>query len=256
MKLKLISIKWIFVFSAFIACVDKIEFDVPPAQSLLVVEGMISDLPGPYIIKISRAISINSDSLVGLPVSGVQITLFDDEGNEETLVESKAGEYATTGAIQGKIGHQYYVRLELKDGNVFQSIPEIMKPTGSLTAINFEYEARTRTTSFGEVDDNVFNIYVDGHASDIEENYTRWKFTGTYRVFTYPEKHMTEFPPYTAYKDPLPCSGYIIVPGPIGSGGLLERVGDCSCCECWARHFEVLPQLSDTQLVTGNEFKK
>jgi thiamine biosynthesis protein ThiC len=44
------------------------------------------------------------------------------------------------------------------------------------------------------------------------------------------------------------------VGGPIGSGGLLQKVGECECCTCWVNDLEPLPQLSDTQLISGTQF--
>jgi Domain of unknown function (DUF4249) len=248
------KIKWFVAFVLVSACVDPITFNVPTAQLLTVVEGMISDSPGPYTVTLSQGISLDSDSTYRPPVQHAKITLFDDEGNTEAFTELNPGEYVTSGAIQGKVGHAYHIRIEMADGKIFESEPDKINPVGAVENIRYEYEARTIKQTYGDIDANVFNIYVDAEAGDAVEKYVRWRFTGTYKVVTYPELHYTWNPPYTPYKDPFPCSGYILVGGPIGSGGLLQKVGECECCTCWVNDLEPLPQLSDTQLISGTQF--
>jgi hypothetical protein len=46
-----------------------------------------------------------------------------------------------------------------------------------------------------------------------------------------------------------------VTEGPDFSGGLLKQIGDCTCCVCWAKQFETIPQLSDAQFVNSNQFK-
>lgn len=246
------KIKWVVAFLLVSACVDPIDFQVPPAEFQTVVEGMISDSPGPYTVTVSRGIPLDSDSTYRAPVQNLKIKLFDDEGNSEDFTETKPGTYTTGGIIQGRVGRSYYIRLETTDGKIFESVPDKINPVGAIEAIRYEYEARTVVKTYGEIAANVFKIFVDANAGSGAENYVRWKFTGTYKVVTFPELRMIYNPPYTPYKDPAPCSGYILVGGP--GGGLLQKVGECECCTCWVNEFEPLPQLSDTQLISGTQF--
>ncbi len=248
-----IKAKWLMPFILMMACIDRIEFDVPKAQLQLVVEGMISDEPAPYELKISRGLGLEANVLQRIPVENVKVKLHDDAGNVEHYIEVSPGIYHTQGAIQGQVGHTYYITLETPDGKIIESTPETIKPAGEVEAIRFEFEARTRIEPYGEVAADVFNIYVDGKVDDNLENFIRWRFTGTYKVITHPQFREQWTPPYSPYKDPPPCSGYIVVEGV--PGGKLEQVGPCTCCICWVNEFESTPQLSDTQLVSKGEFK-
>lgn len=244
---------WWVTFILLTTCVDKIYFDAPPANSLLIVEGTISDATGPYVVKVSEGFNLDiADSTVHRPVSGVNITLFDDEGNSESLHEIATGEYATSGIIQGKVGHSYHVELKTQDGRVFESEPDKIMPVGKIDTINYEFEYRVGEVDFGKHEADVFNIYLDSKAGVDSDTYVRWRYTGIYKVATRPELHVT-FLQVSTYMTPLPCSGYIVVPA-LG-GGKLEKVAECTCCICWARLYEDKPQLSDVQLVTNNQFK-
>jgi Domain of unknown function (DUF4249) len=247
--------KWLLVFLLLTACVERIYFDVPLAQFQTVVEGFISDSPGPYTVKITNGLNLDGDFSNPAPVQNAKIKLYDDQGGVEAFTEISPGVYMTNGLIHGQVGHSYHIILETPDGNMFKSEPDMINHVGEIEDVRFEFEARTVVEDFGEINADVFNIFVDAEAggTDSDEKFVRWRFTGTYRIISNPELHMVYNPPYTPYKDPRPCSGYILVSGP--GGGLLERRGDCTCCTCWVNHFENSPQLSDLQLVDDGQFR-
>jgi hypothetical protein len=246
--------KWIVLFAILSSCVERIEFNVPSAKSQTVIEGMISDKPGPYMVKVSRALSLDEASSSIIPVSNATIRLYSDVGYIGNFEEVNSGTYITQGQIQGEVGRSYYITVETNDGKMYKSDLDEMRPVGGIEAIRFEFEERTVDEPFGKKKADVFNIFVDANGGTGDDNFVRWRFKGTYKVTNYPELHYTETPPYTPYKNPWPCSGYRIIPGPIGSGGLLEKFGDCTCCTCWVKQFESIPQLSDTELVSDNKF--
>jgi hypothetical protein len=246
-----VKIRWLIVFTIMSACVEQINFDSPPAQSMIVVEGFISDSTGPYTVKISRALDLDADSSRRQPVTNATITLFDDEGNEEDLAETDPGVYMTGGVIHGQVGHAYHIHLETSDGKIFESAPDKIKPGGEIESIRYEFEEATEDKGYGELDADVFKVYVDAKTGSAGENFVRWRFKGTYKVFTNPELHVT-FLQVSSYLTPVPCSGYIVVAA-LG-GGKLEKIGECTCCTCWVNQFEEIPQLSDEQLISGNQF--
>lgn len=243
---------WIFYFTVS-ACVERVDIEIPLNGDMLVVEGSITDGPPPYQVKITRASQVESDTTTVNEI-GATVTLVDEQGNTEAFTETEPGIYKSGVGMQGEPGKSYFIRIRTADGDEFESTPDKMNPVGSISEIRYEFEARTVVEEFGEVDASVLNIYVDSEAGNGDEKFVRWRYTGTYEVLTWPALHYTWTPPYTPYKDPWPCSGYILVGGPEGSGGLLQQVGDCECCNCWVTLPEDKPQLSDTQLISGNTF--
>ena len=247
-----VKIKWVMAFILLNACVDPIYFNAPPVQFLTVVEGFISDSTGPYTVKVSKGLNLNAELSSRNPVQKAKIKLYDDEGNAEDFTETSPGVYMTGGIIQGQLGHAYHIRLETTDGKIFESEPDRINPVGEVQKIKFEFEARAIQRSYGEEQADVFNIYVDAQAGAGDENYVRWRFTGTYKVITFPELHEI-FLQTSAYKDPLPCSGVMVEPA-LG-GGKLVRFADCTCCTCWVNQFESVPTVSDGQFISDNQFR-
>lgn len=247
--------RWTIVLVVVSACVDQIDFESPSPQSQWIVEGFISTDPGGYTVYVSQGLELDADSVYRRPAEDVSVVLFDDEGNQEIFSEVEPGTYRTAGLIRGEVGHSYHIRVETASGKVFESAPEKIHPVGEVLNIRHELEERTEVRPFGEFRADVFNIYVDADAGPAEENYVRWKFSGTYKVLTFPEFHMIWLQGDYTFKDPLPCSGYIVVGGPMGSGGILKQIAECTCCTCWVAQYENMPQLSDTQFISNGEFR-
>ncbi|WP_420386548.1 DUF4249 domain-containing protein [Roseivirga sp.] len=246
---------WLMSLMAMIGCVEPIEFDVPPAESLIIIEGYISNEDAAYTVSISRAIPISADSLERPPVENARVRLYDDLNNIEDFSETSPGIYETGGAIQGEVGRSYYIRIELEDGSVFESEPELMKPVGNVEEIRYEFEARTEEEFFGDVNQDVFNVYIDSDAGPGIGNYVRWRYNGVFRIVTDP-KLKVERVPWSNLPRPIPpsCSGVRIAGHPSGSGYILLQERPCTCCECWVSQPEAAPQLSDDLLIADSQF--
>ena len=250
------KLRWMAAFLVVGACVDPIQFDAQPPGDIIVLEGNITPDPGPYVIKISRGLRLDSDSTINAPVTDASIVLHSDKGETESFAEIKPGEYSTAGVIRGTIGTTYHISLTMSDGATFESEPEMIRPSGAVTDIHFQYEARTVQKSFGPQPADVFNVFVDATAAPEDEtSYVRWRFSGVYVVQTNPELHMLWLQGESGLKflNPWPCSGYVVDPA-LG-GGVLRQDSECTCCKCWIHQYETTPRLSDNDLVEGGEFR-
>src|SRR5688572_32066107 len=78
------------------ACIDRIDIPAPTTlPSDLVVDGMITDAPGPYTVKLTRGIHLDDSQFDGDPLHAKSVTLFDNLGNHEVMQETKTGVYKT-----------------------------------------------------------------------------------------------------------------------------------------------------------------
>src|ERR1041385_7284209 len=93
---------------------------------------MITDQPGQNLVKISMTQPV-SDQLTAAPaVSGATVVIVDDLGNEETLTELSSGNYYTS-STHGVIGRSYSLKIQTKDGEVYQSSMEKLLPVGDFS---------------------------------------------------------------------------------------------------------------------------
>ena len=86
----------------------------------LVVEGMITDAPGPYLIKLSRTLSYNSDT--DAREIGAKVNVTDELGNNYPFKEKHWGQYYSDSAsFRGQIGRNYTLFIYRKNGAIYKS---------------------------------------------------------------------------------------------------------------------------------------
>jgi hypothetical protein len=89
-KIKLISISLSFLLS----CEKPFFFaDIPDSEKkFIVVDGIITNQPGPYSIVISRSTGLNQENTF---ISDAQVFIEEENGLSENLKESEPGIYQT-----------------------------------------------------------------------------------------------------------------------------------------------------------------
>ena len=108
---KYFSIILIGIF--FSGCEKEIQLPLDPNQSLLVIDGSITDEAGPYYIKISKSTSISEPSNF-LAVTDALVIVKDNLGIIDTLKHEKEGRYKTN-KIKGIYRNTYYLDVYLSD---------------------------------------------------------------------------------------------------------------------------------------------
>lgn len=100
----------LFVALLFTSCEKVIELDYKGNQSRVVIEGNITNEPGPYFVKISKSIGL-SESGDYPAIDNAVVVVSDDFGNSETLAPQGSGVYATN-TLQGVEGRTYTLLVE------------------------------------------------------------------------------------------------------------------------------------------------
>lgn len=230
------------------SCVTPIEFSVPGSEPLLVVDGAITTDPGPYTVRLFKSFVVNDRYENPVPEFGARLTITDDQGLEEVLEETDKGIYETAGAMRGTIGRTYQLHIRTLDGKEYESDPETIKPSGTLDSLYYEYVSEVQVVDGREVPLRGFRMMINATGTG-ESDLLRWKWTGTYRVLTFPEQR-TKITDRGPVPDPLPCSGYRY------RDGKVTQFEFCSCCTCWVNNFPDRPVLSDEQLVSEGSFRR
>jgi hypothetical protein len=140
--LKSNSLLMFFLILIVVGCIDPFSLKIQGESGVLVVDGLITDEPGPYFVTLSRSVSYNSDNVLRVyatPEAGAQVRLSDNEGNSELLVETKPGTYRTTTA-QGIIGKSYTLSIVTARGKHYKSIAEPLLPVPKMGLLEFDFE--------------------------------------------------------------------------------------------------------------------
>ncbi|MFY8037458.1 MAG: DUF4249 domain-containing protein [Cyclobacteriaceae bacterium] len=222
----------------------------------LVINGFISNQPGPYRITVKRSFVTGIASSYQAPESVSSIILADNVGNMEQMVEISKGVYETTNnGIQGVQGRVYQISIVTIDGKTYQSIPDTLKPNGQLDSVYYKF--RTFTEEKG-TKKYFFDVYFN--TKGLPNSYFLWKFRGTFKVDTNPFVDKEEEP-----CGEIDCDGCSICNRVLKCTGLrnygtpaspiIKEYGPCTCCTCWYTIFNESPILSDYQFINSENFK-
>lgn len=103
-----LAVAWILA-----ACEKEITVDLNTAETRLVIDGAVTNEPGPYTVRISRSVGF-SESNTFPAVSDALVIIEDDLGTSDTLTEAGPGRYLTS-RITGQPGRTYHLRVEVED---------------------------------------------------------------------------------------------------------------------------------------------
>jgi hypothetical protein len=163
-------------------CVTQFIPETEEEKELVVVEGLITDQPGPNTIKLSKSLPFGKKSEAN-PLTGCLVSLKDDLGNFYPLSEKKPGTYLTdSSAFRGQVGRFYTLGIAANNGTKiinYESFPVEMKPVPPIDSIYYEKTViKEDFEGFFEIDG--CNIYLDTHDPENSCKYYRWDFNETW----------------------------------------------------------------------------
>lgn len=100
------------------ACRELTEIDLPEHPPQLVVEGELTDTPGPHVVRLYLVQDYFSKAPAPI-VDNARVTISDDAGNSQELLYTEGGRYETRG-LEGIVGRTYTMRIEW-EGQVYES---------------------------------------------------------------------------------------------------------------------------------------
>jgi hypothetical protein len=265
---KIIKNLSLFLFIVFISdgCIDKLIVDLGDRATLpIVIDGFISDQPGPYIIKVRRSFKVDAIGLYEPPISAKKISIIDNIGNQETLSQVSTGVYKTdTAGIRGIIGRAYKLKVELLDGKIYESIYDTIPSPAKLDTVYAKY--KTVSNLNGGMDFS-FDVYLNASTSLLTSYYFNWRFNATFKLETHPELELEEVRQGStpcSFSD-IDCVGCSVCNLLARCSGLRNfgtpsdpnflRIAPCSCCTCWYTFSNESPILSDYQFFQSGQFK-
>lgn len=166
------------------ACIDPIPFEDSNDQGILVVDGLITDQPPPYNLKISRTSQLSEYKAI--PETNAIAIIRDQYGNEDRLTEISDGVYQTNN-INGTVGTAYTLVLTLSNGETYESLPEILPSVPEIEEFYYEYVTwmeRVGQITNTEAMRDGFQVYVDTNDPEETQNFYRWKTKGTMELFS------------------------------------------------------------------------
>ncbi|MFN7118310.1 MAG: DUF4249 domain-containing protein [Saprospiraceae bacterium] len=163
----------IFIIS-FSTCIDPFDPGIDSAGRKLVVDGLLTNLPDAYTVRLTYSEPYNNDSLT-LPITQATVYIADDLGNRFDLQHVTQGNYLSDKTVfQGTLGRTYTLHIQTPDGKKYQSQPEKMLAPPPIDTVFTRF---VETTDSREVSTYYFDAYVRTQDPKETENFYQWRWT-------------------------------------------------------------------------------
>lgn len=152
-------------------CQKVINVELNNASPRIVIEGIITDGPGPYSVKISESGSYFDQSDLP-PVTGAEVIITDNTGISDTLKEATPGIYITS-KIKGIPGRTYNLKV-ISGNNEYTGTSTMFSHVG-IDSLGLS-KSQSQHFNLGGESGNDLNIELDCYFRDpYEKNFYRVK---------------------------------------------------------------------------------
>lgn len=170
----IVAIIAVFIFST---CIDPYTPKLKGYDSLLVVDGLITDANTSYIVKLSR--TFQELYTVTSSVTDAVVFITDDIGTSSYLNNIGNGVYKTDSLeFRGMPGRTYILHIQTKEGEIYESDPCLMKSVPDIDNVYFAKDQQF--VSNGTESQEGVSIYLDSKDGDYN-SYYRWGFDETWK---------------------------------------------------------------------------
>ena len=148
----------------FAQCQEEVDLNLNDVEPRMVIEGIITDAEGPYKVLVSKTFNYYDNSS-DTGVSGAEVTISDNEGFSETLVETEKGVYQTEN-LQGKVGNTYTLQVTYEETD-YEASGTILEPP-IFDSLTYRFVEET------PLKDEGYYLYFFGKTPKPGISYYRW----------------------------------------------------------------------------------
>ena len=217
---RLLTNTFLFLIIVFLlnSCLEEYSPEVSEYENMMVVDGGISNHPGPYTIVLSLSSPLYYPKLE--PYHGAWIAVADDLGNEEVFTETEPGVYKSAAdGLQGTIGRKYKIKILTSDNKEYQSTYQELKKPVEIENIYSEIYARQTNDDYRP--EYGYQFYVNSKTTDDDSTYLMWRAKGTYKFtsdflirYIYTRRSLKTFPKpdslYTCFAEDINTGLYTL----------------------------------------------
>jgi hypothetical protein len=117
-----------------ISCTEKIDLKLKDASPKIVIEGRVTDAPGPYYVAVSES-STFAQPILFNGIDSAIVIISDNAGNIDTLTKVYSGIFITN-TLQGVVGRTYLLTV-IADGATYNATSTMQAPV-AIDSIGFE----------------------------------------------------------------------------------------------------------------------
>lgn len=177
------------VLIIFHGCITPFEPKIEKYDNLLVVDGLITNLPNTCTVKLSRTYPYNQKR--NRPEINAEVKLTDDLNNEIILKDNEDGTYLPESHdFAGVIGRRYKLHIKTTKGEICESDMEEIREPVDIGDVYYEEKENAENGI------NQIQFYVDAYDPLGRASYYSWDYSETWE-FWVPYVSMSAYLPET-----------------------------------------------------------
>lgn len=159
-----------------LGCVDPADVAFHATVNVVVVDGTITNLPEPQIIRLNQSRPNPQTGRFGffaLTKASVEVVV--DSAQVITCHETVDGSYQLPSNFRGQVGHAYQLRFTLSDGATYQSSQQVMQSVPRINKLALRFNQTSLPA--GLFDTNFrsgYDVFIDTQDPADQRNYYRW----------------------------------------------------------------------------------
>jgi len=143
--LKKVLYPFIFLLVFIASCKEPYNPDIDTNVSGIVINGLITDEPGPYTVNLTRPISFYG--IQSVPVQNANVYVTDENNNTFYFYETLPGVYKSDPQnFKTAYYSKYTLNVFTKDGHRYLSTPQVLYPKGTIDSVHSVVRNKTMTT--------------------------------------------------------------------------------------------------------------
>ena len=131
---QLLRLAALVIILGLAGCQDVYIPELNVENNHLVVDGLITDQPGPHVVNLGYT-GIYGELRHRRAATGATVFISDSGGREIQLQEFYAGQYMTPVGFSAEVGESYVLHIRLPDGEEYRSSPQEVRPPVKLENI-------------------------------------------------------------------------------------------------------------------------
>lgn len=185
-----------------ISCIEKYSPKIEDFENQLVVDGLITNLNEPYIVRLSKTSPLDKPGIV--PFEGAIVEVEDNNQDLFQFNEKSPGIYQNN-TFTGQIGNSYQLHIITPDGKEYRSNFQELASAVPIDTVYAEIEQKP--TIDPDYDEVGYQFYVATHDSTNTQTYYLWQLEEDYEYhadyplsFIYQNGMMERYPSPMEFK--------------------------------------------------------
>ncbi|WP_317166035.1 DUF4249 domain-containing protein [Spirosoma arboris] len=158
-----------------VACVDPEELLLRGTVDVIVIDGTITNLAEPQIIRLNRS---RADPLTGrfgvLPLTKISVQVVVDSAEVINCHETVDGSYQLPSDFKGQVGHAYQLRFTLENGGTYVSTQQIMPAVPPIAKVSAQFNLTSLPPNLLGGFTKGYDLLIDMQDPVAQRNYYRW----------------------------------------------------------------------------------